>query len=146
MACIVYWYFEKHSITSNNGQREPMHVIQRFSGWHIRIAKHSNCKTWLQFGRTEGSITKENIAYALMGTYEHLWGICDLRDYNFDSRNTKFFQTYTCMVRSGHRPKRYLHSVFFPFDYCTSLKYLQIIRRRWFSISESSLRKYKVRY
>ena len=25
-----------------------------------------------------------------MGTYEHLWGICDLRDYNFDSRNTKY--------------------------------------------------------
>ena len=24
---------------------------------------------WLQFGRTEGSITKQNIAYALMGTY-----------------------------------------------------------------------------
>ena len=36
----------------------------------ICIAKHSNCKTWLQFGRTEGSITKQNIAYALMGTYE----------------------------------------------------------------------------
>ena len=40
---------------------------------------------WLQFGQTEGSMTKENIAYALMGTYEHLWGICDLRDYNFDT-------------------------------------------------------------
>ena len=47
-------------------------------------------KRWLQFGRTEGSITKENIAYALMGTDEHLRGICDLRDYNFDSRNTKY--------------------------------------------------------
>ena len=68
-----------------------MHVIQRFGGRHIRIAKHSNCKTWLQFGRTEGSITKQNIAYALMGTYEHLWGICDLRDYSFDSRNTKYY-------------------------------------------------------
>ena len=38
----------------------------------------------------EGPITKENIAYALMGTYEHLWGICDLRDYSFDSRNTNY--------------------------------------------------------
>ena len=56
----------------------------------IRIAKHSDCETRLQFGRTEGSVTKENIAYTLMGTYEHLWGICDLRDYNFDSRNTKY--------------------------------------------------------
>ena len=46
---------------------------------------------WLQFERTEGSITKEkNIAYALMGTYEHLGDICDLRDYNFDSPNTKY--------------------------------------------------------
>ena len=49
-----------------------------------------NIRTWLQFGRTDGSITKQNIAYALMGTYEHLWDICDLRDYNFDSRNTKY--------------------------------------------------------
>ena len=39
----------------------------------ICIVKHSNCKTWQQFGRTEGSITKD----ALIGTYEHLWGICD---------------------------------------------------------------------
>ena len=35
----------------------------------IHIAKHSDCKKWLHFGRTEGSITNENIAYALMGTY-----------------------------------------------------------------------------
>ena len=81
---LFYWYFKKSSIPSNNGQREIIHVIQRFDGRHtIHIAKHSDSKTWLQFGRTEGSITKENIAYALMGTYEHLWGICDLRDYNF---------------------------------------------------------------
>ena len=78
MACIVCWYFKKHSIPSNNGQREAMHVIQRFGGWHIRIANHSNCKTWLQFGRTQGSITKENIAAALMGTKysfgpTHVW-------------------------------------------------------------------------
>ena len=87
---LSYWYFKKHSIPSSNGQREIMHVIQGFDERHIRIAKHSDCKTWLQFGRTEGSITKENIAYALMGTYEHLWGIRDLCDYNFDSQNTKY--------------------------------------------------------
>ena len=52
--------------------------------------KTSDCKTWLHFSQTEGFITKENIAYTLMGNYEHLWGICDLRDYNFDSRNTKY--------------------------------------------------------
>ena len=28
--------------------------------------------------------------YLLMGTYEYLWGICDLQDYNFDSPNTKY--------------------------------------------------------
>ena len=78
------------AIPSSNNQREIMHVIQRFDGWLIRIAIHSDCKTWLQFGQTEGSITKENIAYALMGSYEHLWGTCDLIDYNFDSRNTKY--------------------------------------------------------
>ena len=38
--------------------------------------------------KTEGSITKENITYASIGTYERLW---DLRDYNFDSGNTKYF-------------------------------------------------------
>ena len=39
-----------------------------------------------------------------------------------------FFPADTCMVRSGYRPKRDLHSVFFPFDYYTSLKYLQTIK------------------
>ena len=47
-------------------------------------------KNVAKFGRMEGSITKENIAYALMGTYEHLWGNCDIRDYTFDSRKTKY--------------------------------------------------------
>ena len=75
MYCLLV--FKKHSIPSNNGQREAMPVIQRFGGCHIRIVKHANWKTWLQFGQMEGSITKENISYALMGTYEHLWGICD---------------------------------------------------------------------
>ena len=83
---------------------------------YFRIVKHSNCKTWLQFGQTEGSITKQNIDYTLMGTYEHLWGICDLRDYNFDSQNTKYSFRPTRVVRIGYRPKRDLHSVIFPFD------------------------------
>ena len=87
---LFYWYFKKHSIPSNHGQREIMNVIQRFDGCLIRIAKHVDWKTWLHFGRTEGCITKENIAYALMATYEHLSGICDLRDYNCNSRNTKY--------------------------------------------------------
>ena len=68
-----------------------------------------------------------------MGTYEHLWGICDLRDYYFDSRNTKYsFRPthvwYEAVI--GRNVTYSVHSVFFPFDYYTSLKYLQIIRRR----------------
>ena len=84
------WYFKKHAIPSNNGQREIIHVIHHFDGWHIHVAKHSDCKMWLEFGRMENSMTNKNIAYALLGTYKHLWGICDLRDYNFDSWNTKY--------------------------------------------------------
>ena len=97
-----------------------MHVIQRFDGCHIRIAKHSDCKTWLQYGRTEGSITKENIAYTLMGTYKHSWGIGDLRDYNSDSRNSKysFRSTHVWYEMVIGRNVTYIHVVCsFPSDY-----------------------------
>ena len=144
---LFYRYFKKHSIPSNNGQREIMHVIQGFDEWPIRIAKHLDCKTWLQFGGTEVSITKENIAYTLMGIYEHLWDICNLQDYNFDSSYTKYFfrPTHVWYEMVVGRNVTYIMCVF-PFDYYMSLKYLQTKWHRWFSISESSLQKYKVRY
>ena len=146
VACVVYWYFKKHSIPSNCGQKEAMHVIHVFADdifvlRSIRTVKHGYSSS------TEGSITKENITYAFMGTYELLMEYLWLTRLQFWlTKYHRFFQADTCMVPSGYRPKRDLHSVFFPFDYYTSLKYLQTVRHRWFSISESSLRKYKVQY
>ena len=127
-------------IACGTGFYAIMHVIQRFDGWRIRIAKHSDSKTWLQFGRTEGSITQRKNRLCFNGHLRALMGYLWLTKYQI------FFQADIGMVRIGYRPKRDLHSVFFPFDYYMSLKYLQTIRRRWFSISESSLRNYKLRY
>ena len=42
-----------------------------------------------------------------------LWGICDLRDYNFTSRNTKYSFRPTHVWYEAVIS----HSVFFPFDY-----------------------------
>ena len=77
-----------------------------------------------------------HIAYALMGTYEHLWGICDLQDYNFDSRNTKYsFRPRHMYGTKLLQAETWLTFCVSTFDYYMSLKYLQ-------TISDSSMRKY----
>ena len=113
------WYFKKHSIPSNNSHKEIMYVIQRFGRWHICIVKHSDCKTWLHFGRMEGSITKSKHCLRFNGHFWALMGYLWLTRLQFWHMEYQiFFQADTCMIiQSGYRPKCDLHSVFFPFDY-----------------------------
>ena len=78
-----------------------MHVIQRLTD-DIFVSRNKE----MQFGRTKGSITNENIAYAPMRTYGHLWGVCALTNIQFlHTKYQIFFDDDTCMVRIGYRPK-----------------------------------------